>query len=124
MFKDPEKLKALNSIIHPKVAMHTLQWIEQHKSAPYTLKEAALLFESNSHQALDKIIVVDAPLELRINRTISRDQTSRKAVLARIDKQWPQADKLKRADYIIQNDGDQPLFDQIAKIHLDIIRSL
>lgn len=117
VFSDPEKLAALNALTHPAVALDALEWQALPHRAPYTLREAALLFESGSYLSLDKIIVVSAPDELRIQRVMARDQCDRQAVLDRMARQMPQAEKEARADFIIRNDGVSLLIPQVLAIH-------
>jgi len=120
VFNNNDKLKLLNSLVHPVVIEAGKNWAEQ-QTAVYTLKEAALLFESQSYKLLDATILVTAPLELRIARVMDRDKVSREEVMRRIEKQMPEADKLKLADFVIINDGITPLLPQIEKIHSTII---
>ncbi len=121
VFNDPEKLQALNSIVHPAVFEDSENWFDSNSNHIYCLKEAALLIESGSHKFLDKIIVVTAPIELRIGRVCQRDQVARDAVLARMDKQMPESEKLKYADFVIKNDGTQSLINQVWEIHQKLI---
>jgi dephospho-CoA kinase len=116
-FGNPELLQKLNAITHPAVAQDGLAWQQAWQGVPYTLKEAALLYESGSYRLLDKIIVVSAPLELRITRVMARDDCSREAVLERIARQMPQEEKEARADFILYNDGVQMLIPQVLRIH-------
>lgn len=117
VFKDPEKLKHLNNIIHPAVARHFETWLETSQSANYILKEAAILFESNSNKMLDKIITVVAPTELRIKRAMERDNTKRETIEQRINNQMSDEEKVKRSNYVINNDEMELLIPQIIKIH-------
>ena len=116
-FGNPELLQKLNAITHPAVAQDGLAWQQAWQGVPYTLKEAALLYESGSYRLLDKIIVVSAPLELRIARVMARDDCSREAVLERIARQMPQEEKEARADFVLYNDGVQMLIPQVLRIH-------
>lgn len=120
-FHDPEILKQLNSLVHPAVGIDGFVWQEAQKDVPYTLKEAALLFESGSYQFLDKIITVTAPLDVRIRRVIDRDHVSREAVEARISKQMPEEEKAKRSDFVIVNDGKKGLIRQVLAIHRELL---
>lgn len=117
VFNDQSKLDRLNSLVHPAMYKDGQRWHLQQKDVPYTLKEAAILFESKGNTLMDKTILVVAPLEIRIKRVIDRDTTSREAVLARISKQMPDEEKIPLADYIILNNGKAPLVPQILKIH-------
>ena len=116
-FTTPDKLKALNAAVHPAVAKDSVIWNKAQKEVPYTLKEAALLFEAGSYKLLDKIITVTAPVEMRIERVMQRDQVDRAAVLARMDKQWPEKEKVERADFVINNDDQKGLIKQVLAIH-------
>lgn len=103
VFKDPEKLKLLNAIIHPAVKKHFSKWISNHKSSPYIIYEAAILFESGSYEDCDIIITVTVPLEIRIQRVIQRDKTTRENVLRRINMQWNDDQRIEKSDYVIEN---------------------
>lgn len=122
-FTQPEMLQQLNALVHPAVGLDLIHWQQEHEhEAPYTLKEAALLYESGSYQLLDKIIMVYAPRELRIQRVMDRDGVTRAAVEARIDNQLPDEEKARRSHYIIQNDGQQSLIKQVMDVHKDLVK--
>lgn len=126
VFSDVEKLQQLNALVHPVVQRDNEEWqrAQKYKNAPYTLKEAALLYESGSHALLDKIIVVAAPLEVRIERVMQRDGVARQAVLARISKQMPQEEKERLADFIVQNaSGERTLLlQEVQKTHEKLLK--
>jgi len=123
VFNNPEALKTLNSLTHPEVLEDGERWQRMQKlnGAIYTLKEAALLYESGSHEYLDKIIVVAADEESRIERVMQRDNCSREQVLARLSKQMPQADKVKLADWVIYNNDNDDIMAAVQKIHRQIL---
>ena len=121
-FTDPALLKKLEALVHPAVARDGERWYEASQDAPYAIKEAALLFESGSYKALDKIIVVTAPQDLRIERVIRRDGTTREAVESRIARQMPEEEKIALADFVIVNDGSQSLIRQVWDIHKQLIQ--
>lgn len=125
VFKDEEKLLALNALVHPAVKADYDSWnaILARKEYPYSLKEAALLVESGSYKDLDKLIVVSAPLEDRIKRVMARDNVSEEQVKARIDAQLPDAEKVKLADYVIANNLIMELVPQVSKVHLDLLNA-
>jgi dephospho-CoA kinase len=125
VFKDEEKLLALNALVHPAVKADYDSWnsILERKEYPYSLKEAALLVESGSYKDLDKLIVVSAPLEDRIKRVMARDNVSEEQVKARIDAQLPDAEKVKLADYVIDNNLIMELVPQVSKVHLDLLNA-
>jgi len=124
VFNDADQLNTLNQIIHPHVKNYTEQWwaLQMERHAPYALKEAAILFESNSHHDLDYVIGVDAPLELRIKRTMLRDHSSRNIILQKMSRQMDQTEKMNRCDFIIINDEQQSLIEQVISIHQKIIQ--
>jgi dephospho-CoA kinase len=118
VFNDPERLKTLNMLVHPRVGEDYEQWIDQNKNYPYVLKEAALLFESGSYQLLDKVIVVYADEEIRLKRVLKRDHhRTTDQVLAIIRNQMPEEEKLKRADFVVRNDETMLLIPQIVALH-------
>ncbi|MCB0661361.1 MAG: dephospho-CoA kinase, partial [Saprospiraceae bacterium] len=75
-FNNPEKLQQLNAIVHPAVHKDSEDW-HLAQDAPYTLNEAALMVESGGYKRMDKLIVVTAPLEIRIQRVMDRDHVTR-----------------------------------------------
>lgn len=117
VFSDPVSLHKLNMVIHPAVRQDYRQWCEKQIRAPYTLYEAAILFESGHYREMDKVICVTAPEELRIQRVMERDHVSRAEVEKRIASQWPDEKKAGLADFIIKNDGNEMLIPQILRIH-------
>ncbi len=116
VFSDEKKLKQLNSIVHPAVIKAGEDWASAQTSA-YSLKEAALLFESGSYKKLDFTILVTAEESIRINRVMKRDGVTEDQVRARLSKQWSDDQKLPLADAIIINDGGQSLIEQVMAIH-------
>jgi dephospho-CoA kinase len=117
VFSDPEKLKTLNALVHPRVGEDFERWAGE-QNTPYVLKEAALLFEAKSNQALDKIIVVQAPEGLRIARVLQRDKhRTAQQVKDIIRNQLNDEEKLKLADYILVNDESRPLIPQVLDLH-------
>lgn len=117
VFNNNELLQQLNEIIHPAVAKHFEQFVAQNAQASYVIKETALLFEKNIYKQCQANICVVAPLEIRIQRVLQRDNTTREQILKRMNSQWSQEEKVQKADYIIHNDGEQLLLPQILQIH-------
>ena len=116
VFNDSEKLKLLNSIIHPEVEKHFMNWVNNHSNFPLVVKETALLFESGSYKKCDYVITVIAPLEDRINRVIKRDAITRENVLKRIDNQWSDEDRIRNSHYIIDNTDRKTIERQVKEI--------
>lgn len=121
VFNNQSKLEQLNALVHPRVGDDYLQWTEENEDKPYSLKEAALLFESKSYKNLHKIIVVTCPINIRIDRIIKRDHVKREDVLKRINNQMTDKERLEKADYVIFNDGKRSLIEQAIDIHHKIL---
>jgi len=120
IFNDPTILKALNQVVHPAVFTDGDNWFKK-QTGPYAIKEAALFYETSSYHTMDKMIVVTAPHELRIERVMGRDEITREAIEARMDKQLPEAEKVSRADFVIYNDGEKMLIPQVMDIHRKLL---
>lgn len=123
-FHDPSVLAKLNAIVHPAVWKDGEDWNQNQSGVPYTLKEAALLYESGGSQWLDFIIVVSAPEAIRVNRVVQRDQSTKEEVLARISRQMPEEEKVRMADFVILNDGQQALIPQVLSIHQQLLKKV
>lgn len=121
VFADKEKLTRLNAITHPAVIQYGETWMKKQNS-PYTLKEAAIFFESGSNKKMDVMIGISAPLQLRIQRTMLRDQISEAAVLERISKQMNEEEKMQLCDYIIINDDKTSVIEQALQIHQKLLQ--
>jgi dephospho-CoA kinase len=122
VFNQPDKLKRLNELVHPRVALDYEHWVSSQTNVKYVLKEAALLFESGSYQSLDKIIVVTAPETLRVQRVLIRDpHRSAEQTKEIIRNQMEEEEKMKRADYVIVNDETTLLIPQVLNLHLQFI---
>ena len=119
VFIDKSNIQKMNSLVHPRVGEDTLAWARECEGKfPYILKEAALLYESGGDKGLDKIIVVTASIEVRIARIQKRDpQRSKEEILGIISKQMPDEEKIKRADFLIYNDGETLLIPQVLRLH-------
>ncbi|GAB3663734.1 dephospho-CoA kinase [Echinicola sediminis] len=117
VFSDPEKTKTINGLVHPAVKADFESWAKNQNS-PYVLKEAALLFETGSYKELDKVINVFAPEQTRLLRVITRDvQRSKEQILSIMDRQLPDGEKNKLADFTIDNSDNKMLIPQVLKIH-------
>lgn len=115
VFNNPEKLLLLNSIVHPATIKDAEDWMQQ-QTAPYAIKEAALIFESGSQEFLDKVIGVYAPKAVRINRVMQRDNVSRDEVISRMNKQINEEIKMRLCDYVVTNDEQELLIPQVLKL--------
>jgi dephospho-CoA kinase len=123
VFEHPELLEQLNAVVHPEVGNDFNAWCEK-QNAPYVLKEAALLFESGSWKNLDAIVCVTAPETLRIERVMQRNGFSREQVKARIQNQMPEEEKVSRSQFVIENDGNHSLIEQVLAIHQTLLKKV
>jgi len=118
VFENKSNLQKLNRMVHPVVQEDYRQWCLQHSDNEYTLKEAALLFETGSYQELDQTILVYAPKTVRINRVLMRDSNRSVTDIENIIRnQMDEEEKRKRADHIIYNDNSQLVIPQVLDIH-------
>ena len=118
VFANEARLAKLNKLVHPRVAVDYQNWLSRHSEEGYVLKEAALLFESGSYRTLDKIIVVTAPESLRQKRVLLRDpHRTVEQFEGIVEKQMPEEEKLKRADYIIVNDDATLIVPRVLELH-------
>ena len=117
VFGNKEKLAALNNLVHPLTIADATQWFQK-QTSPYAIKEAALIFESDSWKDLDAVIGVSAPETVRIQRVMKRDNIDAQQVAARMAQQMDEAQKMSKCDYIITNDDISLVMPQILKIDL------
>jgi dephospho-CoA kinase len=115
IFKNIEKREAVNAYLHPKVREAFQDWANQQNSS-LVFNEAAILFETGAYKLMDVNVLVLAPQQLRISRTMKRDQVSEGAVLERISKQADDETKIPLADFIIYNDDVQPVLRQVENL--------
>ncbi|MBA2423374.1 MAG: dephospho-CoA kinase [Chitinophagales bacterium] len=117
VFNNKETLKSFNAIMHPAVNRRFKSWLYQQRDVPYIIKEAALIFETGIEKDLNKVIVVAAHMDLRIRRIQGRDGITEEQVLLRMQNQWPQEEKIRLADFIINNNDEQPIIPQVLTLH-------
>ncbi|MDB5130788.1 MAG: dephospho-CoA kinase [Mucilaginibacter sp.] len=117
VFNNEAKLKELNALVHPAVFGAFDAWAANIKDAPYIVKEAALLFESDSYTLCDYTVMVQAPLEDRIKRVMQRDGLSRAEVESRNAQQFSEEQKTALAAHIIKNDNMQLVIPQVLELH-------
>ena len=123
VFNDGHRVKVLNHLIHPKVGQDFIDWTSQNAEAPYLLKEAALMFEAGSYLALQKVITVFAPVEVRLKRILKRDPfRSEDQIKAIFDKQLAEEEKIKRADFVVHNDDQHLVIPQVLALHAQFLK--
>lgn len=116
IFKDVALLQKMNDIVHPAVRKHFLKWVEK-QDAPYVIQETALIFENSSAEFYDEIILVTAPEDIRIERVVKRDKSTKKEVLNRLKKQLPDIEKIPLADFVIENLELKKTKQKVAEVH-------
>ena len=105
VFNDSTKIEQLNNLVHPKVAQDFKQWVGKNNNKPILVKEAAILIESGAYLNMDKIILVVSEKSTRINRVSKRDNSDLESIEKRINLQLTDNEKIKYADYIIENNS-------------------
>jgi dephospho-CoA kinase len=116
VFKDPQKLAALNAIVHPAVAQDFSIWLAQ-QNYPYVIKEVAILFETGGYKAVDQSLLITAPKEIRLQRAMQRDQSTKEEVLARMNNQWEDKQRLPLATHVIENLAWKDTEKEIKRLH-------
>ena len=120
VFSDTYKLELLNSIVHPAAIQAAKDWTEQ-QHAPYSIKEAALLFESGTAGDLDRVIGVYTPVAMRLQRVAARDDANTEDIKKRMRNQIDETMKMKLCDFVIFNDEKQLLVPQILEVHKKLL---
>ncbi len=116
VFNNSELLQKLNAIVHPATRRDYDHWIElldENYRHSFILREAAILYESGAVEGSDGVITVYAPKKVRIDRVMKRDDASQEDVLNRMRRQWPDAEKIRRSDLTIFNDGVHSVIPQV-----------
>jgi dephospho-CoA kinase len=120
VFNNPEKLELLNQLVHPPTIRDAEAWM-QRQTAPYIVKEAALLFESGSVSGLDYVIGVHTPKHLRIKRVMNRDKVTREEVISRMNRQIDEEIKMRLCDFVIENNEQQLVIPQVLQLHQQLL---
>ena len=120
VFNDTELLAQLNAIVHPVVREDFLNWANQQDFC-YVIQETALLFENEAQNLYDYVILVTAPKEERISRVINRDSVTREQVIARMDNQLKDVEKLNLSDYVVENIDIERTKSSVLQVHASIV---
>lgn len=116
LFSDPVHAAQINAIIHPRVREDFAAWAEQLGGCEVAGMESAILYEAAFENTVDAVVMVYAPVDLRIQRAMYRDGASEEQVRARIAAQMDDEEKCRRADFTVVNDGVHPLLPQLNAI--------
>lgn len=117
IFSNADLLKQVNAIIHKEVKLDFERFANQHKAEKYILKESALLIEAKLLPSVNKLIVVTSTLALRKERIMKRNKLSEEEINKRISQQLPDEEKMKFADWVIENNEENLIIPQILSIH-------
>ena len=120
VFNNPELLKQLNAIVHPRVRQDSQSWIQKYTKAPFLLYEAALMKAAGDGNFFDKVIVVNAPIDLRIKRVQQRDNRTEQEIKDIIARQISDTERLSFADFVIENDEKHPVLEQVLRLYQEI----
>jgi dephospho-CoA kinase len=125
VFAAPEKRRALNAILHPRIGARSAQRIAELEARGEKLAcyEAPLLVENGLGDAFRPLVVVAVPLDVQLARATARDGSTEEQARARVAAQLPLATKIAAADYVIDNAGDPATTSRRADEVLDAIRA-
>ena len=117
IFNDKEKLLIVNKLIHTELAKHFLDWTQLHNNYPIVAIDAAVLFEANFQKYVTATITVTAPEDIRIERVLNRDKhLTIEQIKARINSQMSEEEKIKLSDFIMTNDNNHSIIEQVSNI--------
>ena len=120
VFRDENKLARLNALVHPATLQDAANWMNKQNTS-YAIKEAALIFEGGFEKFFDFIIGVSAPEFLRIERVMTRENVPAAKVKDRMIQQMDEKEKMNRCDFVVINDGIQPVLPQVREIHKTLL---
>lgn len=120
VFNDTDLLEQLNQIVHPVVRKDFLKWTKK-QNASYVIQETALLFENNAQELYDSVILITAPKELRIERVLSRDESTNEQIIARMNNQLDDQTKLELANFVIENIDLKTTALKVLEVHEAIL---
>lgn len=116
IFNDDTCREKVNNIIHPRVRADFQEWVCRNNAYEFVAMESAILIESGFKNEVDVLVMVYAPLDLRVERTIKRDFSDKETILKRIRSQMDDEQKKEYADYIVCNDDTTPLIPQLIRL--------
>ncbi|MFP3925276.1 dephospho-CoA kinase [Pseudomonas sp. W5-36] len=117
IFKDPQQRLWLESLLHPLIREEIRQYLARAESA-YAILVSPLLLETSQHQMVQRVLVIDVPESVQIQRTVLRDKTNEEQVRAILKAQASREERLSRADDVIVNDRDPAwLKSEVERLH-------
>jgi dephospho-CoA kinase len=124
VFKNPNQLKILNTIVHPQVKEHFKKFVERQSKNTLIIYENAIIFETNSSSICDIIISVNSPRNIRIKRVMKRDNSTKIMVENIMNNQWSDAKRNLLSNYIINNIEKEETLLKIKKIYNFLTKKL
>lgn len=116
LFENSEQKQLIDNIVHPVVRDDFNRWVAMHKDEQLLVMECAILIEANFIEHVDKSALVYAPMELRLERAISRDKSTEELIKSRMNAQMAEENKRLMVDYIIENRADSLLLPQVYQL--------
>lgn len=113
LFASPDHAARVNAVIHPQVKADFRRWVSERAALPLVGMESAILMEAGFAPEVDCVVMVHAPVEVRIGRAMKRDSVRRDEIERRIRSQMDDEEKCRTADFVIRNDGETPLIPQV-----------
>ncbi len=114
VFSNADCAARVNALVHPWVKADFIDWAGRHQGL--VALESAILYEAGFEDAVDAVVMIHAPVTLRLRRVMVRDGCSEEQVRARMAMQADEEGKCRRADFVVENDGIQSLFPQLEKM--------
>lgn len=121
VFNRPELLVKLNAIVHPLVMEDFETWILNRFPKKILFIESAILYESGFYKLVDKVILITAHEDIRVDRVVKRDGITKEQVMARMKQQMSESEKINRADFVIHSDDNKPLINKMKKLIEELI---
>jgi dephospho-CoA kinase len=116
LFADSSNAARINGIVHPRVKEDFLRWVKQHADREIVGMECAILFEAGFEDAVDAVVMVYAPEDIRLERAMKRDSATEAQIRARMKAQISDEEKCRKSDYVIHNDGTLSLENQLSAL--------
>jgi dephospho-CoA kinase len=120
VFSDKVLLKKINSIIHPVVFSLFKEWVSM-QDAPYSVMEAAILFESGAFRMMDRVATVVTPVEERIERLLKGNRMTSEQITSRMNNQIDDDSRIRQADFVIYNSENDMIIPAILRIHQEML---
>lgn len=116
IFSHPDHAKQVNAIIHPRVKDDFRRWVSEHSDCAIVGMESAILVEAGFAGEVDAVVMVYAPLEVRLHRAMKRDSSPKELIQKRIQSQMDDEEKKLHAHYVIKNDDESMLIPQVMEL--------